>query len=50
MKKTYQKPQTKAIPLAGPVLMLGGSNSVNTYRQGTDIFIGDDDEDDEYNN
>ena len=45
-KKTYKRPQTRAVVLRGPVLMLGGSVAVNEYRRGNDITIsvGDTDE------
>ena len=44
MKNTYEKPQTHAVLLHGPALMLGGSNEVNNYNRGDDINVGDNDE------
>lgn len=44
-KKTYTKPQVQAILLRGPLVMLEGSNTVNTYKSGGSINIGDSDED-----
>ena len=44
MKKTYKRPQTRAVALRGPVLMLSGSDTVKEYRHGNDITIGDTDE------
>ena len=41
MKKTYKRPQTRAVALRGPVLMLTASVEVNEYRSGNDISIGD---------
>lgn len=40
-KKTYRRPQTRSIALQGPVLMLGGSDTVNEYCRGKDISVGD---------
>ena len=44
--KIYENPQTRIVFLRGPVLMLGGSNTVNDYQRGSenDILIGDTDE------
>lgn len=44
MKKTYRKPQTCTVLLNGPLLMLGGSTQVNSYKDGGDINVGDSDE------
>lgn len=44
MKKTYIKPKIEAVVNIGPRLMLNGSNQVNYYNNGDDIFIGDSDE------
>ncbi len=44
MKKKYEKPQIHAVLLHGPTLMLGVSNTVNDYKQGDDIYVGDSDE------
>lgn len=41
MKKTYIKPKIEAVVNIGPWLMLSGSNQVNDYQNGSDIFIGD---------
>ncbi len=43
MKKTYHKPETRVVFLPSPVLMLGGSNTVNEYEK-KDINVGDVDE------
>ena len=43
MKKKYIKPQTQAVLFHAPVVMLGGSNQVNGYQNGSDIIIGDTD-------
>ena len=40
-KKTYRRPQTRTVVLRGPVLMLGGSDTVNEYCHGNDISVGD---------
>lgn len=40
-KKIYTKPQTETIYLRGPVVMLGGSNTVKDYENGDEIIIGD---------
>jgi len=40
-KKTYKRPQTRAVALQGPGLMQGTSVEVNDYRRGSDISIGD---------
>ena len=42
-KKRYTKPQTQAVIFHAPVVMLGGSNQVNDYQNGSDIIIGDSD-------
>lgn len=44
MKKNYETPQARIILLHTPALLLGGSNSVNDYNQGSDITVGDTDE------
>ena len=44
MRKTYEKPKMRTVLLRGPVLMLGGSNQVNDYNRGSDIYVGDTDE------
>ena len=44
MKKKYNNPQTRTVVLRGPVLMLGGSDTVNEYRRGNDISVGDTDD------
>ena len=41
MKKSYITPKTSTIRLKGPVVMLGGSNEVNNFNNGDDIFVGD---------
>ena len=41
MKKKYIPPQSRTVLLPSPVLMLGGSNTVNGYVDGEDIIIGD---------
>lgn len=43
MKKTYKKPQMLTVILRGTALMLGGSDKVNDYSQGADIYVGDTD-------
>lgn len=43
MKKTYEKPQILIVPLRRPVLMLGGSHTVNDYDRSGDIIVGDED-------
>lgn len=40
-KKRYTKPQTETILLRGPVVMLGGSNTVQEFGNGGDVLIGD---------
>ena len=45
MKKTYIKPKTGTVVIIGPRLMLTGSNNVNEFSKGDDIFMGDKDED-----
>lgn len=42
-KKAYTKPETRTVLYGGPVVMLGGSNTVNPYDNGGEIIIGDDD-------
>ncbi len=44
MKKKYQKPTSHTIHFRGPVVMLGGSNTVNEYGNGGNIQIGDADD------
>lgn len=44
MKKKYEKPRMRTVLLHGPVVMLGGSNQVNSYQKGTDFTVGDDDQ------
>ena len=44
MKTTYEKPQIQTIILHGFVLMLGGSNTVNSYTEGNVITVGDNDD------
>ena len=43
-KKTYRRPQTRAVALQGPRLMLTASVAVKEYRRGNDIGIGDTDD------
>jgi hypothetical protein len=43
MKKSYITPKTCTIPLKGPVLMLEGSQTVGDYKNGDNIFVGDED-------
>jgi hypothetical protein len=43
-KKIYSTPQTKTVHLRGPVVMLVGSNEVSSFKNGNDIYIGDEEE------
>lgn len=43
-KKTYTKPEVRTVLYSGPVVMLGGSNTVNEYQEGGIITVGDTDE------
>ena len=43
MKKTYIKPKIETVVVIGPRVLLGGSNTVNSYENGDDINIGDSD-------
>ena len=43
MKKTYDRPQARTFLLQSSTLMLGTSNTVNNYKQGNDITVGDTD-------
>ena len=43
MKKTYNRPQIRTILLHSPALMLNTSNTVNEYKRGSDINVGDTD-------
>ena len=43
MKKTYIKPKIETVIVIGPRVLLGGSNQVNNYNNGDDVFIGDED-------
>ena len=45
MKKTYDRPHTRTLLLHSSALMLSTSNTVNEYKQGSDIIVGDTDED-----
>lgn len=42
MKKTYLNPTIKTVAVQGPVLMVGGSQTVNSYSKKT-ITVGDED-------
>ena len=42
-KNTYIKPKTYTVLLRGPVVMLEGSNEVSSFKNGNDIYIGDED-------
>lgn len=42
-KKRYTKPETQSVLYSGPVVMLGGSNTVNEFTTGGTINIGDGD-------
>ena len=43
-KKRYTKPETQSVLYSGPVVMtFGGSNTVNEFKPGGTINIGDDD-------
>lgn len=44
MRKKYEKPNLCTMLLRGPILMLGGSNTVKGYNTGGDINVGDKDE------
>ena len=41
MKKKYIPPQSRTVLLPSPVMMLGGSNTVNGYVNDEDIIIDD---------
>ena len=42
-KNIYMKPQAEVVFLRGPVVMLGGSDEVRSFSNGSDINIGDED-------
>lgn len=44
MKKKYITPQMQTVLFRAPVVMLEGSNTVNNYENGGDIYIGDGDD------
>lgn len=44
MKKEYTKPIVETVHIAITAGLLTASNSVNEYKQGSDIIIGDNDE------
>lgn len=43
MKKEYTKPIVETVHIAITAGLLTASNNVNEYKQGSDIYIGDDD-------
>lgn len=43
-KSRYIKPLSRIVLLHGSMLMTYGSNTVNDYTQGSDIMIGDSDD------
>ena len=44
MKKKYIIPQMQTVLFRAPVVMFGGSNTVNEYGNGGNINIGDSDD------
>lgn len=44
MKKEYIKPIVETVHIATAVGLLTASNNVNEYKRGSDIYIGDEDE------
>ncbi len=44
MKKKYITPQMQTVLFRAPVVMLEGSNTVNDFNNGGNIYIGDSDE------
>lgn len=43
MKKKYIKPQAETILFRAPVVMLGGSNTVQDFVKEDDTYLGDPD-------
>lgn len=44
MKKEYTKPVVMTVHIAGKSMLLAASNNVNEYKRGSDIYVGDDDD------
>ena len=44
MKRAYKKPQARTICIQSKTLLLDGSYTVNEFKRGNDITVGDEDE------
>ena len=44
MKRAYKKPQARTIRIQSKTLLLDVSSTVNEFKRGNDITVGDEDE------